>query len=83
MLRRYWFEFEGTVPYSNLNLGCGITAYDKSDALKILEKRVFPLFEVRKIAKIVEDIDIRTLEESHVRPNMGSPVVHGVWFPKI
>jgi hypothetical protein len=83
MLRRYWFEFEGTVPLSSLNLGCGVTAYDKGDALRILEKRVFAELGVRKVAKVVEDVDIRMLEENHVRPNMGSPVVYGVWFPKI
>jgi hypothetical protein len=83
MLRRYWFEFEGTVPYSSLNLGCGITAYDRNDALKLLEQRVFPVYEVRKIAKVVEDVDTRTLEGGLVRPSIGVPVVRGVWFPKI
>jgi hypothetical protein len=41
------------------------------------------VYEVRKIAKVVEDVDTRTLEEGHVRPNIGVPVVRGVWFPKI
>lgn len=29
----------------------------------------------------VENVDISSLDDNHVRPNMGSPIVRGVWFP--
>lgn len=83
MLRRYWITFAPEGEPSPLNLGCGITAHDQSQAEIFLENEVFPLFGRRSIAQIVEGIDVSTLEENHVRPNMGSPAVIGVWFPAL
>jgi len=82
MLIRYWFKFEQGAP-SPLNLGCGITAYDEADARAYLERDVFPIFGTRSIAAIEPDIDIQTLDQLHVMPNMRSPVIRGVWFPQI
>ena len=33
------------------------------------------------IESISEDVDISTLDEGHVRPNMGNPLRRGIWFP--
>ena len=82
MLTRYWFKFVKS-PFGNLNLGCGITAYDLEDAHRFLREKVFPERGAQPIEAVVEDIDISTLEANHVRPNMGNPAVRGVWFPKI
>jgi hypothetical protein len=82
MLKQYWFKFK-TLPPSPLNMGCGITAYSYDDALNILKERVFPNRDpIPEIASCVEDIDISSLDEKHVRPNMDAPVNRGVWFPK-
>lgn len=81
MLRRFWFRFRKTDPPTMLTVGCGITAYDLSDARKILSDEVFPTYGVQSIEAIVQDIDVSTLDEKHVRPNMGNPAVRGVWFP--
>lgn len=35
-----------------------------------------------EIKEIVPDVDIRTLDQRHVIPNMEVPVVRGVWFPR-
>ncbi len=83
MLHRYWFTFEQSASPSVLNLGCGVTAFDGKDAQKLVEDRVFPVFGARTIVSVAEDIDVQTIEEGHVRPNMGSPVVRGVWFPLV
>ncbi|WP_139093213.1 hypothetical protein [Pararhizobium polonicum] len=83
MLHRYWFRFLPSEEASVLNLGCGVTAYSTSDAEQMIHALVFPLFGEREIEKIVEDIDVRSLEENHVRPNMGNPAARGVWFPLI
>lgn len=52
-----------------LNLGCGVTAYGAQDALRLLQERV--IVDLKNIVQRVEDIDIRTLEEKHVLPNVG------------
>lgn len=83
MLRRYWFHFAPTNDPSILNLGCGITAYDESDARRIFEAEVVPLFGSRIILAVTNDIDVSTLDAGHVRPNMGDPSKRGAWFPKI
>jgi hypothetical protein len=62
-------------------MGCGITAYDLVDAHKMLREQVFPLFGEGIVDEVVENVDVRTLDEKHVRPNMGNPAVRGIWFP--
>jgi hypothetical protein len=82
MLKRFWFKFV-QLPPSPLNLGCGITAYDYDDAIVLLKERVFSRSDqVPEIVSFVEDIDISSLNEKHVKPNMEVPVIRGIWFPK-
>lgn len=80
MLTRYWFEFENPPNGTALNLGCGVTAYNYDDAVSLLHERVFGEVEFR-IVKYIEDIDIRTLDEKHILPNIGLVPVRGIWFP--
>lgn len=82
-MTRYWFEFSGSLQEfpSGLILGCGVTAYDYADAISILRQKVFKGKELPEIKSIVENIDIRTLDNGHIRPNMGDPTLRGVWFP--
>ena len=83
-LHRYWFQFELTVhnPHpSGTVAGCGITALNYEDALKILQEHVFTQQKLPPICRVIEDVDIATLDPNHVRPNMGLPIKRGVWFP--
>jgi hypothetical protein len=64
-----------------LSMGCGITAYDLDDAYGFLREQVFPTYGEEPVDEIVENVDVSKLEERHVRPNMGNPVMRGVWFP--
>ena len=83
---RYWFEFcdeEGSrsaVP--GALRGCGVTAIDVDDALNLLRDLVFKNDSLPKIGKIVENIDISTLDPDHILPNMAPPNRRGVWFPQ-
>lgn len=83
---RYWFEFDlmfadvAEIPSGTL-IGCGITAYNYEDAIKILQEKVFKSSELPRITRFVENVDIRTLDQGHVIPNMAAPVARGVWFP--
>ncbi len=84
-MHRYWVEFE-LDPLDEerlvLERGCGVTAYDKDDALALLQERVFGGRPLPPVRRIIEDIDISTLDSGHVLPNMDLPFARGVWFPK-
>lgn len=49
----------------------------------MMRKRIFPLFDSREVANIVEDIDVSSLDSGHVLPNIGNPAALGIWFPAI
>ena len=81
ILHRFWFTFSDPPQFSPLGLGCGVTAYDYADALAILKTTVFGEKPALTIKSVTEDIDIRTLDQDQVIPNMGVVVNRGVWFP--
>ena len=59
---------------------CGVTAYDVLDAKAIIEGRLFPE-GLPAIAQVIEDIDVSTLDENHVRRHMAPPNWRGIWYP--
>jgi hypothetical protein len=67
---------------SIINRGCGVTAYDRADALNILQATVFAETSMPEIVEVIEDVDVRTLDQGHVIPKMGVVVERGVWFPR-
>lgn len=83
-LHRFWFEFdlsnEDNPPAGTL-LGCGVSAYDYDDAISLLKKRVFNDAELPKITKEIKDVDVSTLDQNHVLPNMGMVTNRGIWYP--
>ncbi len=81
-LHRFWFKFASLAPYDSCRLGCGVTAYTYDDAVAIMKETVFAGRDFPPIAKFIEDVDIRTLDQKHVVPNMEPPVWRGVWFPR-
>jgi hypothetical protein len=86
LVTRYWFEFESSqindLP-PGLTWGCGITAYDYSDAISILRLKVFKGQEIPELKITKENIDIRTLDQRHIVINMRDPSLRGVWFPAV
>jgi len=86
-LIRYWFEFDvkltdqGIPP--GITWGCGLAAYTYDDALFILNECVFKGIPVLPIKKVIEDVDLSTLDKAHVLPNIVIPANHrGVWYPQ-
>lgn len=84
-LHRYWIRFDlklsdphpiGVLP------GIGVTAYNEEDALQMIREIVFSRHPLPQVKELIRDIDVSTLDDGHVRPNMANPVVRGVWFPK-
>ena len=83
-LRRYWIRFasdtDSPLPLG-LRHGCGVTAFNHDDALSILAATVFRGDKLPAIASVEEDIDVSSLDQGRVIPNMGVPTRRGVWFP--
>jgi hypothetical protein len=80
-LYRFWFRFHNPPQFSPLGLGCGITAFNRADANMILRDEVFKEYGELIIDTVVEKVDIRTLDQLHVVPNMGQILIRGVWWP--
>ncbi len=83
MLHRYWFEFDITLadlPPAGTLLGCGVTAESKEDAIGLMEL-VFRRGSLPGIKNCVDDVQLASLDQNHVTPNMGDPDKAGIWFP--
>ena len=84
MLHRYWFTFPRSsfteLPQGIL-IGCGITAYSQEDAINILQTTLFKSAVMPEFETITQDVDISTLDGSHILPNMGDITSRGIWFP--
>ena len=75
-LRRFWFAIHE-------HQGIGVTAYSRSDAealaCQVAEEFAWPF----DAAEVIEDVDIRDLDQGHIIPNMGPPNLRGVWYPRL
>jgi hypothetical protein len=62
-------------------MGCGVTAFDFQDALRLMDQKIFHSQQRPPFKNIVENVDIRTLDQGHVVVNMRPPNWRGIWFP--
>jgi hypothetical protein len=76
LLRRYWFK-------TRQHLGFGVTAYSVDDAKRLIDYAVGSSGWDGEILEIIEDVDIRDLDQGHIVPNMGPPNFRGVWYPNL
>jgi hypothetical protein len=74
MLIRYWFK-------TDIGFGYGVTAFSQSDAEDLLSSVGNVTGKHRKVVEIIPNIDVRTLDQNRVIPNMGPPNIRGIWFP--
>lgn len=74
LLHRYWFK-------TKQHPGFGVTAYSIEDARRLVDDAARRIGSNCEVVEIVEDIDVRELDQEHVIPNMGPPNLRGVWFP--
>lgn len=73
-LRRFWFPVPGS-------LGIGVTAATLAEAREQAERVRANWHTTPPLGTVVEDVDISTLDQGHVIPNMRPAVWPGVWFP--
>lgn len=76
LLHRYWFPI-------SFERGIGVTAYSVEDAMQLLESLLSQRIAEIDLQSVVEDVDIRALDQNHVIPNMGLPNVRGIWYPRL
>ena len=75
-LQRFWFRTaEG--------LGIGVTAPSRAGAEQLARDAADRLSLNFEVLEVISDVDVRTLDQDHVVPNMGPPSVQGVWFPRL
>ena len=75
-LRRFWFPIPG-------HLGIGVTAASRAEAEVLASAAAKQLRWQFTAAGVVENVDIRDLDQNHVVPNMTPPNWRGVWFPRL
>lgn len=85
-LIRYWIEFQidqddWSELSSSLRAGCGVTGFNQADSLEIIRQRVAKGRSLPQVKRIVEDVDVSTLDPKHVLPNVGNVMKRGIWFP--
>ena len=76
LLHRYWFQ-------TKEHFGFGVTAYSVEDAKALVDQAARCIGWSADTVKIIEDVDVRELDQNHVVPNMGPPNFRGVWFPNL
>lgn len=74
-LRRFWFS-------TPRHLGIGVTAYSRSEAESLAREVAGRLGRSFEPESVLEDVDVRDLDQNHVVPNMGPVNFRGVWFPR-
>ncbi|MGE5732426.1 MAG: hypothetical protein ACM37U_10820 [Gemmatimonas sp.] len=74
-LRPYWF------PLSS-GFGIGVTAGSEGEARSLAESARLQHFPDAEFTGFVPDINIATLDPTHVVPRIGPRDRPGVWFPR-
>ena len=74
-LHRYWFA----VPDF---LGVGVTAYSVGEAETLARDVCAQLGWSFDPTAVTEDVDVRTLDQNHIVPNIGPVNFRGVWYPR-
>lgn len=80
-LEKFWIRFKTIPKPTVLNLGSGVTAFSKEDAMTIVEERLYKIFNDLEIIDIITVASLNDLDEKHILPNIGDPCLRGIWFP--
>jgi hypothetical protein len=68
-------------PWALLETGVGVTGEDLEECFAIVRNRIFGRALMPAVLKVVEDIDVSTLDKERVLPNIEPPIWRGIWFP--
>ncbi|WP_147414346.1 hypothetical protein [Sphingomonas gilva] len=81
-LRTFWIDFEKLDKPTPLNLGCGVSAFSREEAIGLIQRYIFGNRTMPVILNIIDDVKLSDLDKKHVAPNIGSTSVRGIWFPQ-
>ena len=70
-------------PIRRLTYGIGATGWDREDCLRMVQWHLLDGEELPPLKRVIEDVDVRTLDQSHVARNMGVCVWRGIWWPPL
>ena len=76
VLRRVWFVLSD-------GRGIGVTAASELEARGLAEPVRTAYFAETSIVDAIWDVDLSTLDQNHVVPNLGPVVLRGVWYPRL
>lgn len=74
LLTRYWFP-------ATRGLGVGVTAHSQAQAKEMALLALPLLPSGAEFGDPIADVDVRSLDQGHVVPNMGPCNLEGVWYP--
>ena len=76
LLHRYWFP-------ATLGFGVGVTAFSLEEAHQLASHARQFLLAGAVLGEPLVNIDVSTLDELHVIPNIGACNFRGIWYPNI
>jgi hypothetical protein len=77
LLRRFWFETADKFSCP----GIGVTAYSREDAEQLIQAE--ETLKHYELVSVVDDVDIRSLDQNHIVPNIGPVNFRGIWYPNL
>ena len=83
-LYHYWFEFdlpEVDAASRDVALGCGVTAFNRDDALWLIRETIFAGGVLPSISCCQEDVDRAFLEMKGIRGKAAPLRWRGIWYP--
>jgi hypothetical protein len=81
-LIRFWFEFDPTSsPAAKSSPWWGVTAWTVEDARNLISDSGRFDQALPPVTRLVEDVDLASLDQNHVLRNMAQPNLRGVWYP--
>jgi hypothetical protein len=82
VLIRYWFEFDVEQSLdAKMKPWVGVTAWTLDDAQNLARDRLFSGHELPPLTRVIENVDVDSLDEKHVRRHMLAPNERGIWYP--
>ena len=81
-LVRYWFEFGSEDAGRPSHPWVGVTAWTADDARHLLSEKLFNGEPLPPVVVFMQNVDVSTLDEKHVLPNIAPSNERGIWYPK-
>ena len=65
------------------HLGIGVSAYSRAEAETLARDAASHMGWAFDATGVLEDVDVRELDQNHVVPNRGPVTFRGVWYPML